>query len=172
MNKSGIVRRVDDLGRIVIPKEIRKVLRIKEGDSLEISIFNTDVLLSKHSHIDEIKQLTLEICEAFYNVTKQSVIIVDKVKVVAFSKMNDKITDESLGEPFLNMLDENKELFVKSEVNLNDTVTLQASKGVIIKPLILFGDLLGAVIVLNNDLEISSVNSYINIISEIIVKNF
>lgn len=48
MKSTGIVRRIDDLGRIVVPKELRKVLKIKEGDPLEIFVDGEDVILRKH----------------------------------------------------------------------------------------------------------------------------
>ena len=56
MKESGIVRRVDELGRIVIPKEIRNKLRINSGQNLEIYINNDNIVLSKHSIINNIKE--------------------------------------------------------------------------------------------------------------------
>ena len=55
MNTTGIVRRIDDLGRIVIPKEIRKTLRIKDGDPLEINISNENIILKKYSTLEDIR---------------------------------------------------------------------------------------------------------------------
>ena len=49
MKSTGVIRRIDDLGRIVIPKEIRKNLRIKEGDNLEIFVKDEDIILKKYS---------------------------------------------------------------------------------------------------------------------------
>ena len=48
MKSTGVIRRIDDLGRIVIPKEIRKNLRMKEGDNLEIYINSEDLILKKY----------------------------------------------------------------------------------------------------------------------------
>ena len=57
MNTTGIVRRIDDLGRIVIPKEIRKTLRIKDGDPLEINISNENIILKKYSTLEDIRDV-------------------------------------------------------------------------------------------------------------------
>ena len=51
MKSTGVIRRIDDLGRIVIPKEIRKNLRIKDGDNLEIFISSEDLVLKKYSYL-------------------------------------------------------------------------------------------------------------------------
>ena len=61
MKATGIVRRIDDLGRVVVPKEIRRVLRIREGDPLEIYTGNTgEVILKKYSPINELSQFAGE----------------------------------------------------------------------------------------------------------------
>lgn len=63
MKATGVVRRIDDLGRIVIPKEIRKVLRIKEGDPLEIFTDKEgEVILKKYSPIGELSEFASRIC--------------------------------------------------------------------------------------------------------------
>ena len=57
MKATGVIRRIDDLGRVVIPKEIRKNLRIKEGDNLEIFVQNDEVILKKYSMMNKINDL-------------------------------------------------------------------------------------------------------------------
>ena len=65
MKATGIVRRIDDLGRVVIPKEIRKTLRIREGDSLEIYTENAgEIILKKYSPIQELKALAQPYAES------------------------------------------------------------------------------------------------------------
>ena len=65
MKATGIVRRIDDLGRVVVPKEIRRVLRIREGDPLEIYTGNTgEVILKKYSPINELSQFAGEVIAA------------------------------------------------------------------------------------------------------------
>ena len=56
MKATGIVRRIDDLGRVVIPKEIRKNLRIKDGENIEIFIDGENIILKKYSVLDKIKE--------------------------------------------------------------------------------------------------------------------
>ena len=55
MKTTGVVRRIDELGRIVIPKEIRKTLKIKDGESLEIFLEDGNIILRKYSHFDDLK---------------------------------------------------------------------------------------------------------------------
>lgn len=64
MRPSGIVRRIDDLGRVVIPREIRRSLRIKEGDPLEIFFDNEGVLLKKYDSCVSVKRALNDLKEA------------------------------------------------------------------------------------------------------------
>ena len=85
MKATGIVRRIDDLGRVVIPKEIRKNLRIKEGDNLEIFVVNEDIILKKYSMMNKISDLAFELTDAIYTFMKHSIFITDTDSVVAGS---------------------------------------------------------------------------------------
>lgn len=85
MKATGIVRRIDDLGRVVIPKEIRKNLRIKEGDNLEIFVVNEDIILKKYSMMNKINDLAQELTDAIYTFMKHSIFITDTDQVVAAS---------------------------------------------------------------------------------------
>ena len=83
MKESGIVRRLDELGRIVIPKEIRKSLRIKEGTPLEISIANNAIILKKYSPILELGENATYCAEILYDILGVPVFITDLEELVA-----------------------------------------------------------------------------------------
>mgnify|MGYP002513149634 CR=1 FL=1 len=86
MKATGIVRRIDDLGRIVVPKEIRRTLRIREGDPLEIFTDREgQIILKKYSPIGELSQFAGEYAESLSQTTGHLVIITDCDHVVAAS---------------------------------------------------------------------------------------
>ena len=86
MKATGIVRRIDDLGRVVIPKEIRRVLRIREGDPLEIYTGNTgEVILKKYSPINELSEFAGEYVETASKVLGGTVIVSDTDQIIAAS---------------------------------------------------------------------------------------
>ena len=75
MKATGIVRRIDDLGRVVIPKEIRRTMRIREGDPLEIyTDKDGEVIFKKYSPVGELASFAVHICETLYKTTSATVI--------------------------------------------------------------------------------------------------
>lgn len=87
MKATGIVRRIDDLGRVVIPKEIRKTLRIREGDSLEIYTENAgEIILKKYSPIQELKALAQPYAESLSLTSGCVVAVADRDCIVATSQ--------------------------------------------------------------------------------------
>ena len=80
MKTTGIIRRIDELGRIVIPKEIRKNLRIKNGESLEIYLENDSIILKKYSQIESLKNVSIDYVEAFNQIIKHNIIVTDRNK--------------------------------------------------------------------------------------------
>ena len=86
MKATGIVRRIDDLGRVVIPKEIRRTLRIREGDPLEIFTDREgEVILKKYSPIGELSDFAKEYAETLAATSGHLVVICDKDLVIAVS---------------------------------------------------------------------------------------
>ena len=86
MKATGIVRRIDDLGRIVVPKEIRRVFRIREGDSLEIfTSAEGEIVLKKYSPIGELGNVAEQYADSIAQITGRITIITDKDSVVAIS---------------------------------------------------------------------------------------
>lgn len=91
MKATGIVRRIDDLGRVVIPKEIRRTLRIREGDPLEIFVAREgEVILKKYSPIHELGQFAMEYAQALYESLQVKVFICDRDEIVAASGVSKK----------------------------------------------------------------------------------
>lgn len=84
MKATGIVRRIDDLGRVVVPKEIRRTLRIREGDPLEIFTDREgEIILKKYSPIGEIGQFAGQYAESLAQTTGHLVCITDRDHVIA-----------------------------------------------------------------------------------------
>lgn len=91
MKATGIVRRIDDLGRVVVPKEIRKVLRIREGDPLEIYTSTTgEVILKKYSPVSELGQMAESFAETASSVLGLPVLVSDTDRFVAASGIRQK----------------------------------------------------------------------------------
>ena len=86
MKATGIVRRIDDLGRVVIPKEIRRTLRIREGDPLEIfTDSDGEIILKKYSPIGELGAFAKEYAESLAQTIGHVTCIVDKDQIIAVS---------------------------------------------------------------------------------------
>ena len=84
MKATGIVRRIDDLGRVVIPKEIRRTMRIREGDPLEIyTEKDGEVIFKKYSPMGELANFASQICESMYKTTGEIIAICDRDSVIA-----------------------------------------------------------------------------------------
>lgn len=86
MKATGIVRRIDDLGRVVIPKEIRRTMRIREGDPLEIfTDRDGEVIFKKYSPIGELSDFASQICESLHKSTNGIAAVCDRDSIIAIS---------------------------------------------------------------------------------------
>ena len=85
MRATGIVRRMDELGRVVIPKEIRKTLRMKEGDPLELFTERDELILKKYSPLNNMDGLAETVCKCLSAATGHAVLVTDGDAVVAAS---------------------------------------------------------------------------------------
>ena len=84
MKATGIVRRIDDLGRVVIPKEIRRTMRIREGDPLEIYTDREgEVIFKKYSPMGELSEFAAQICDALHKTTGGIAAVCDRDAVIA-----------------------------------------------------------------------------------------
>ena len=157
MKATGVVRRIDDLGRIVIPKEIRKTLRIKEGDPLEIFTDREgQVILKKYSPIGELSEFATEYAETLAKTTGHIACITDKDTVIAVSGGSKKeFLEQSISKDLEKIIDE-KEIYVSKENNdiavpITQTDTTKVRNSQVVYPIISDGDAIGSVILLSKD---------------------
>lgn len=138
MKATGIVRRIDDLGRVVVPKEIRKILRIREGDPLEIYTGTTgEVILKKYSPISELGHIAEGFAETASTVLGMPVLVSDTDHFVAVSGIKKKdYIDKEIGEDL--------DHIIQSKNKYSN-----ASKVVI--PILTNGDPIGSVTILPNE---------------------
>ncbi len=158
MKATGVVRRIDDLGRVVIPKEIRKTLRIKEGDPLEIFTDREgQVILKKYSPIGELSEFATGYAETLAKTTGHIACITDKDTVIAVSGGSKKEFLEQDVSQELEKLMEDKEVYTSKEnsdmampITKNDT-NEKKNKSQIVYPIISNGDTIGTVILMSKD---------------------
>ena len=158
MKATGVVRRIDDLGRVVIPKEIRKTLHIKEGDPLEIfTDKNGEVILKKYSPIGELSEFATQYAETLAKTTGHIACITDKDTVIAVAGGAKKeYLEQNLSEELEQMI-EDKEIYLSKE---NNDVSLPIIKNdsrerrynsQVMYPIVSNGDVIGSVILLAKD---------------------
>lgn len=148
MKATGIVRRIDDLGRVVIPKEIRRTLRIREGDPLEIFVDRDgEVILKKYSPIGELGEFAQEYADALYESLNHMTLITDRDHIISVSGTSKKEYMEKMVGHIV-------------ESSMNERKTLEATEGTYelckdmpvecsaycIAPIIAGGDPIGSVI--------------------------
>ncbi|MBO5745897.1 MAG: AbrB/MazE/SpoVT family DNA-binding domain-containing protein [Clostridia bacterium] len=154
MKATGIVRRIDDLGRVVIPKEIRRTMRIREGDPLEIyTAGDGEVIFKKYSPIGELAPVAVQYAEAMIKHTSCPVVICDRDHCVAAAGITRREVLERRISAELEELVESRATYI-----LGDTATqpLKALEGFdravsVAVPILSAGDLTGAVVMLTPD---------------------
>lgn len=159
LKATGIVRRIDDLGRVVIPKEIRRTLRIREGDPLEIfTDKDGEIVLKKYSPIGELSAFAKQYAESLAQTTGHIICISDKDQIIAVSGGGKKdLYQKHISKELENTISERENIIAtkdeKSFVNITDQDNDEYTSEVI-TPIISEGDAIGAVVFLNKDPKI------------------
>lgn len=158
MKATGVVRRIDDLGRIVIPKEIRRTLRIKEGDPLEIfTEKDGNIILKKYSPIGELTNFATEYVESLNKITGHIALITDRDTVIAISGTTKKdILEQKISNDLEKVFEERK-LFI-GDGNNSILITEKGNrekevKPQVITPIISNGDVIGCVALISKDMN-------------------
>ncbi len=149
MKATGVVRRIDDLGRIVLPKELRRTMRIKEGESLEIyTDGDNKIVLKKYSPVNQMTDFVKEFTESMYTTNKRNIIVTDNEKIVAASGDFDiDLTGKKITKELEERLKNRNTQINNNGVNLSVCENYTINNASIVKPINVFGDVLGCVIV-------------------------
>ena len=158
MKATGIVRRIDDLGRVVIPKEIRRTLRIREGDPLEIFTDREgQVILKKYSPIGELSEFAEEYAETLTKTTGHIACITDKDTVIAVSGASKKeLLEQGVSSQLEKIMEDQEKYISKENNNVAVPITKNENKdrlnnAQVIYPIISEGNTIGSVILLSKD---------------------
>lgn len=160
MKATGIVRRIDDLGRIVIPKEIRRTLRIREGDPLEIfTDKDGEVILKKYSPIGELDDFAAQYAESLHKTSGHITCITDRDTIIAVSGASKKeFLEKSLSADLEKLIEEKSTLVIGSPNETLISITSDESGGSkyssqVISSIVSEGDPIGSVVLLSIDPE-------------------
>lgn len=156
MKATGIVRRIDDLGRVVVPKEIRRTLRIREGDPLEIFTDREgEIILKKYSPIGEMSLFAKQYADSLGQVSGCTVCITDRDQVIAAAGSGKKeLVEHSVSRQLESLMTERETLSaVKESKSFIPIVNDQQEEytAQVIYPVICEGDVIGSVVLLSKE---------------------
>jgi AbrB family transcriptional regulator (stage V sporulation protein T) len=148
MKTTGIVRRIDELGRVVIPKELRRTMHLKEGEEMEVFVAPDNALvLKKYSVVKELADIAQDYAEIIYNITNTNCLICDLDTFVAASMDKSIYLEKRISKALEGFLTARKAAYLRGEniVNLlaDDT---RVYKDMAIAPIMVGGDVLGGII--------------------------
>ncbi|MBR6748505.1 MAG: AbrB/MazE/SpoVT family DNA-binding domain-containing protein [Clostridia bacterium] len=154
MKATGIVRRIDDLGRVVIPKEIRRTMRIREGDPLEIyTDRDGEVIFKKYSPMGEFSLFAAQLCETLHKTSGYASAVCDRDTVIAVSgPVRRETAERRLSEETMRVCEE-RQLYCwrEGEEKLPVVAGADGCFAALIAPIISGGDVAGAVVFLGTE---------------------
>ena len=151
MKATGIVRRVDDLGRIVIPKEIRRTLRIREGDPLEIyTEKDGGVIFRKYSPMGDLQEFAAQMCESIGSATGHIAAVADRDTIIALHGAPKRELMDKPNSPELEKLMEQRKnyLFQSGDSPILPSPDADKYHLGVAAPILSQGDLMGCVLLL------------------------
>ena len=154
MKATGIVRRIDDLGRVVIPKEIRRTMRIREGDPLEIYTSREgEVIFKKYSLLGGLEDFASQLCETMSRSTGGSCAVTDRDSVIAIAGSGKRELMGARVTAALEQLMESRRLYQFTSGTQTIPVSDSAAHFItlVAAPILAEGDLLGCVLFLGTD---------------------
>lgn len=158
MKTTGITRKIDELGRIVIPKEIRKNLGIRDGETLEIYLDNDSIILKKFNEIENYLNLCSKLGDIVHGIYDVDIIITDREKVV--SSNISEVVGVKLNDYLVDLID-NRECFKENKLNTFRFGNLELNGYFMMVPIIASSDSLGLVIIKSDEYMIDALAKFI-----------
>lgn len=169
MKSTGVIRRIDELGRIVIPKEIRKNLRINNNVSLELFIEDDKLILKKYSILKSIKDIAQSLSDVLYSSLNHNIIITDLFNVLAVSGSNKKYLNKDISNSIEDSIRRREKIFENYEKELEIIKDEKINCSYIINTIISNSEEIGTIIVYD-DVLTEQDYKVINVVSNFIGK--
>ena len=156
MKATGIVRRIDDLGRVVIPKEIRRTMRIREGDPLEIyTTKEGEVIFKKYSQIRGLEDFAAQFCDSLSRNSDFTAAVSDRDTIIAVAGNGRR---DLLGKPITAALEEimeGRNLYFPESVSITACEGIEDFSVAVASPILCQGDVLGLVLFLTDSSKVA-----------------
>jgi len=163
LKQTGVTRKIDELGRIVIPKEIRKNLGIRDGESLEIYTSDDSIILKKYYEVKKLEDVCDKLCEMIKNIYDVNILITDREKIVSSSISNYK--DKLLDKDLIELIDE-RELLISDKLLTKKLGNDEVIGYYTVVPIVASSDSLGLVIIVD---EVKTYERLAKLVAKIVV---
>lgn len=162
MKATGIVRRIDDLGRVVIPKEIRRTMRIREGDPLEIyTESGGEIIFKKYSPLGELSALSTQYVQVLNKITELPCVITDREQVISSAGISKReVMERKISFQLEEMMRKRQTYILGKSEDSQIPIDGVEQKSVVSVPIITGGDLIGAVVLLMGSTKPSAAETY------------
>ena len=155
MKATGVVRRIDDLGRVVIPKEIRKTLRIKDGEALEIEVKNDNIVLKRYSSLSDIQNFLTIFIEEVNKILGKNILIFDTDKIIGSSGNFQKdYVNCNMSDFMYHLINSRKVNYQETNANLEIIKDKHISCNYLLSSIIPNGDVVGGILIFDEKEEI------------------
>ncbi len=168
MKETGVVRRIDDLGRIVIPKEIRRSLRIRDGELLEVFVDKEMIGLRKASPIKGMDEIAKSLVSVVNDTIDKNVLVSDRDYFLAVSgPLKEKYSNKNISTYIEDIMDNRKIVVEKDLTKIELAEGQKLTCTYVAQPIIMNGDAIGVVLVVSTKEDISVTDEKLaNVISK------
>lgn len=163
MKTTGMIRKIDELGRIVLPKELRKVLNIHSGDDFQIIVDENKIILEKFSRILNVQDEIVKIKNIFKSIYGYEIYITNNNFILE--------TQENILEDVFKIIQQRKLYICEHQTKLKLTETLTVYGKIVILPIIVDSDLLGGIIIISES-DVQTMQLVAKTIFELVKKYF
>lgn len=169
----GIVRRIDELGRIVIPKEIRNSLRIKNGDKIDILVDDDRIILKKYSSIASCEDKVSDYVSLFSSVFNINVLVSDRDRIIACSPLDEsKYLNKEISDTLIRLIDSRDKVYSKQKSDISIISSVVDSYFYVIVSIVSNSDAVGSVVVYSSSKYLDSLEENIaSILAKILAKH-
>ena len=173
MKSTGVVRKIDHLGRIVIPKEIRKNLKIRDGENLEIYVEGETILLEKASSMNGFHELSQSFVEIVSTLTNKSILITDMNCVIAIDRNTDAFyLNADLSSHYLSILEKRDVFVANAKAKISVIENQEEDVFYLLMPIVVHGELMGSILLFSASEPITDTDKTIlRVILKILEKN-